>query len=224
VRRNRALANLSPLIHSENLITEIGGDLYPELKQELQELAGESGERLPELTNGPVTHRQIQQWYEASGLTPEDAPEWAVGRAFTSKQMYQTFKAIEALNERISPTSFEVEDVIKYEADKALRTTLIKGFMGARAEASRALGIHRLMLKEMRAKIGEGERSKEFLQAWKEATGKEFFQSKDEAIAISKLQNKQSVAQFLRASENRTFGRMAHEYWMCAIARITSLR
>jgi len=199
----------------ENLVTELGGQVDPEVKKYLDDLLGKTDD-FSDQRRGHITHGQIADWYEESGLRPEEIPEHRIGQAYNAEQMYENYRAIKTLKERIYQHGVN-GDVVAYERDRALREALIKGFTGARAEAGRSVGVFRRILKEMRAAIPEGEEDKELFQLWREITGKDFKRSKTEADAVSKLQNPESVAQFLRATEERTFGRMAHEYWMSAI-------
>ncbi len=196
----------------ENLITELGGEIDPETKAYLDDVLGKT-EDFVEQRRGRITHGQIADWYEVSGLNPEEIPAHQIGQAFNAEQMYEQYRAIKALNERIFQHGVN-GDTIAYERDRALRETLIKGFVGARAEAGRTLGIFRRILKEMKA---GGEENPDFLELFQKITGRNFERSKTEADAVSKLQSPDGVAQFLRNTEERTFGRMAHEYWVCAI-------
>lgn len=198
----------------ENLVTELGG-ADPEVKKYLDQLLPEKQD-FNEARRGHITHGQIAEWYETAGLPPDEVQQHAIGQAFNAEQLYENFRAIKALNERIYQHARN-GDVVAYERDRALRETLIEGFVGARAEAGRALSVFRRILKEMKSAAGPESDQRELFQLWREITGKDFQRSKTEAEALSKLENPAAVAQFLRNTQERTFGRMAHEYWMSAI-------
>lgn len=196
----------------DNLIKEIGnGD--PGVEQELRTRA--EAMDFSQFTNGRVTWDQHEEWARATGMPVHELTDRHFGEAWNSRQMYFAAETINQLNQEIwqaRQTGDAVANVVEYERKKALRDALINQFVGARAEAGRALNI----FKALKQKFGDT-MDETFFQTWREITGKEFSRSKDESEAVSKLTNKDAVAQFLHNTKERTFGRMAFEYWMCSI-------
>jgi hypothetical protein len=191
----------------DNLVREVAGD-NQEAAQALRDLMKDTddfqGDR-----RGTITQGQTIEMAAAIGMAPEDLSR-QVGQAHNAEQIWTYFRAVQKMNDRVWKAG-QAGDAVAYEQEKALRAAVIKQFVGARAEAGRALGIFNRMLKEMGAGAAKDET---FFQTWKEITGKEFFQSHLEAQMAGREQSPEGTAQFLHDSEKRTFGRMLFEYWV----------
>lgn len=196
----------------DNLIKEVGsGD--PDVEADLRTRA--EAMDFSKVTNGRVTWDQHEEWARATGMPLDELTERRFGEAWNSRQVYFAAETINQLNQEIwqaRQTGDAIANVVEYERKKALRDALMYQFVGGRAEIGRALNI----FKALKQKFGDT-LDETFFQTWREITGKEFSRSKDDSEAVSKLTNKDAVAQWLYANEKRTYGRMGFEYWMCSI-------
>jgi len=188
-------------------VREVAGD-NQEAAKALHELMKDEDNFVGD-TRGPITHGQTIEMAAAIGVAPEDLSR-QIGQAHNAEQLWTYFHAIQKMNDRVWKAG-QSGDAVLYEQEKALRAAIIKQFVGARAEAGRALGIFNRMLKEMGAGAAKDET---FFQTWKEITGRNFFQSHLEAQMAGREQSPEGLAQFLNDSEKRTFGRMLFEYWV----------